>query len=88
MLYNRNETDKYNDIISIGYTRIDWCDIEPEEGKYNWDIIDQKIDRYKNKEKNIHLEFYVLVVLVKANMLHLNGYLMQGQNIIHITILI
>ena len=51
VLYNSKETDKYNDVISIGYTRIDWCDIEPEEGVFNWNIIDEKIANYKNKGK-------------------------------------
>ena len=28
ILYNNKETDKYNDVISVGYTRVDWSDIE------------------------------------------------------------
>ena len=51
ILYSSKESDKYNYIISTGYTRIDWCDVEPQEGEYNWDIIDKKIDNYKKKGK-------------------------------------
>lgn len=68
VLYNNKESNKYNDIVNIGYTRIDWCDVEKSEGEYNWDIIDQRIKVYENKGKNIHLEYYVQVALVKVNM--------------------
>ncbi len=51
VLYNNKESNKYNDIVNIGYTRIDWCDVEKSEGEYNWDIIDQRIKVYENKGK-------------------------------------
>ena len=34
------------DKIAIGYTRFDWSEIEPEEGQYRWDIIDDYISAY------------------------------------------
>lgn len=51
ILYNNKETDKYNDVISVGYTRVDWSDIEEEEGIYNWSIIDSRIENYARKGK-------------------------------------
>lgn len=35
------------DKIAIGYTRFDWSEIEPEEGQYRWDIIDDYISAYQ-----------------------------------------
>ncbi len=51
VLYNNIESNKYNDVVNIGYTRIDWSDVEKSEGEYNWDIIDQRIKVYENKGK-------------------------------------
>ena len=33
----------YDDITAINYCRIEWSTIEPEKGKYNWSVIDEKI---------------------------------------------
>lgn len=33
-----------DDLVSVVYYRFNWCDIEPEEGQYNWEIIDSKIE--------------------------------------------
>jgi Domain of unknown function (DUF4832)/Beta-galactosidase len=32
---------------SVGYTRYNWSQIEPEEGKYNWAIIDKNLAAWK-----------------------------------------
>lgn len=37
--------------ISVIYERIDWADIETEEGVYNWDRIDEKLNATKNLGK-------------------------------------
>lgn len=39
------------DIISVGYNRFNWSSIEPEEGKYNWEKIDDYVDFYKERGK-------------------------------------
>lgn len=44
-------SDGYDDIVAIGYKRYNWSDIEPEEGVYNWELIDDKIQEYANKGK-------------------------------------
>ena len=47
--------DKFNgecdDITAINYCRIEWSTIEPEEGKYNWNVIDDKIEACKKRGK-------------------------------------
>lgn len=30
--YGTKNNSQYNDIVSVGYTRFNWCDIEPAEG--------------------------------------------------------
>lgn len=52
MVYRKiKNNSKYNDIISIGYYRFNWSDIEVEEEKYNWDIIDNAINEYAKENK-------------------------------------
>lgn len=52
MVYRKiRNNSKYNDIVSIGYYRFNWSDIEVEEGKYNWDIIDNAINEYVKENK-------------------------------------
>lgn len=36
--------NEYDDVISVIYYRISWNTIEPQEGKYNWHLIDSKIE--------------------------------------------
>ncbi len=49
-------TDAYTkDIISMGYSRWCWSDIEPEEGKYNWKPIDVLIKTFKQYGKKVGL---------------------------------
>lgn len=43
----------YDDVVSIVYYRFNWCDIEPEEGEYNWDIIDKKIEECISRREKI-----------------------------------
>lgn len=43
--------ESYKDLISIGYSRFDWADIEPKSGVYNWSIIDNEIQKYKENGK-------------------------------------
>jgi len=33
-------------ICSVGYQRFNWCDLEPEEGKIRWELIDNEIDAW------------------------------------------
>jgi len=44
-------TSNYDDIISVGYFRTNWDNIEPIEGQYNWAYLDEKIDFYSQKGK-------------------------------------
>lgn len=44
---NRN----YDDIVSVGYYRTNWDNIEPEEGKYNWEFLDSKIEDFRKRGK-------------------------------------
>ena len=36
--------DSCDDIISVVYYRVGWSTIEPEEGQYNWSVLDSKIN--------------------------------------------
>ena len=36
--------NNYDDIIAVNYYRFEWREIEPEKEKYNWNIIDNKIE--------------------------------------------
>lgn len=40
---------------AIAYIRINWCDLEPEEGKFNWDFWDGAIERWTRLGKRIAL---------------------------------
>lgn len=52
MVYRRaTNNSKYDDIISVGYYRFNWGDIESEEGNYNWEIIDNAISKYVKANK-------------------------------------
>ncbi len=52
MVYRKTKNNsKYNDIISVGYHRFNWSDIEIEEGKYNWTVIDNVMDEYAKENK-------------------------------------
>ncbi|MBW4890070.1 DUF4832 domain-containing protein [Mucilaginibacter sp. HMF5004] len=37
----------YADQISTGYSRYDWSDIEPQQGVFNWSLIDSEIQKFK-----------------------------------------
>jgi hypothetical protein len=44
--------DKYTkDYISVGYNRWCWSDIEPKEGEFKWQVIDDFIKEFKNYGK-------------------------------------
>lgn len=48
----RNSTNNsIDEVLSIGYYRFDWSEIEPEEGVYNWNVIDDKIQEFSNRGK-------------------------------------
>jgi hypothetical protein len=48
-------TDKVytKDYIGVGYTRPGWCDMEPQEGQYNWRPLDSFIAEFKRYGKKI-----------------------------------
>ena len=46
ILFSPKNSASYNYLISTGYNRYNWCEIEPEEGVYNWSIIDDSIKSY------------------------------------------
>lgn len=48
----------YDDLISVGYRRYFWSEIEPEEGKYNWDLIDEAIESYAKVGKKFAFGIY------------------------------
>ncbi len=41
----------FRSVVSIGYTRFNWAKIEPEEGHYDWDHIDDWINTFKRQDK-------------------------------------
>lgn len=41
----------YDNIVSVVYYRLHWSEIEPEEGVYNWEVIDSKIEDCINRGK-------------------------------------
>lgn len=49
--YGTKINSQYSDIINVGYARFNWCDIEPEEGKYNWKSVDNAINSFATKGK-------------------------------------
>jgi len=38
-------------LCAVGYQRFNWCDIEPEESKFRWELIDSGIEAWANLEK-------------------------------------
>ena len=53
----------YDNVISVIYYRFNWCAIEPEEGEYDWDLIDEKIEDAKERRKKICFWCYVFKYL-------------------------
>ena len=49
--YGKTNDSSYDEITSIGYYRFNWCDIEPEEGEYNWSVIDKAIESFASSGK-------------------------------------
>ncbi len=48
----RNSTNNsIDDVLAVGYYRFDWSEIEIEEGVYNWDVIDSKIEELSSRGK-------------------------------------
>lgn len=43
--------NNYDNVVNIGYYRFYWKDIEPQEGFYNWEEIDSKIEDYASRGK-------------------------------------
>ncbi|MCL2774890.1 MAG: beta-galactosidase [Oscillospiraceae bacterium] len=43
-----NQTPETLALSSTGYMRFSWSDLNPEEGVYNWSIIDNAIENWKN----------------------------------------
>ena len=43
--------DSCDDMVSVVYYRVGWSTIEPEEGQYNWDILDSKINNCARRGK-------------------------------------
>jgi hypothetical protein len=41
----------YASLVSTGYGRFDWTDIEPREGEYNWALIDYNINLFASRGK-------------------------------------
>lgn len=41
----------YDNILSVVYYRFSWCTIEPQHGKYNWHLIDSKIEECAKRGK-------------------------------------
>ena len=42
-----------DELTSVLYYRFRWCDIEPEEGKFEWSIIDKKMEDAISRNKKI-----------------------------------
>ena len=49
----------YDDVISVIYYRFNWCVIEPEEGIYNWDVIDEILEDCIERRQKICIWCYV-----------------------------
>lgn len=43
----------YDELTSVLYYRFRWCDIEPEEGAFEWSVIDKKIEDAIERNKKI-----------------------------------
>jgi hypothetical protein len=42
----KNQTAKTLAYASVGYTRYNWSDVEPQEGVYNWSLIDNDLNSW------------------------------------------
>ena len=40
------------EMVSVGYSRFNWCELEPAEGVYDWSPIDRFIDKYRSMGKS------------------------------------
>ena len=47
----KNQTAKTLAYASVGYTRYNWSDIEPQEGVYNWSLIDNELKEWTDVNK-------------------------------------
>ena len=56
-------------IVSVGYARFNWIDIEPEEGVYNWELIDSYLEKYRSLGKKFAFG------VMNANVSNANGYI-------------
>ena len=56
--------DSCDEVVSVVYYRVGWSTIEPEEGKYNWSIIDSKIEDCAKRGKKF--AFGIMNVCVSA----------------------
>ena len=55
----------YDDVVNVVYYRLMWSDIEPEEGVYNWDIIDEVLEDCIKRRKKICIWCYGWRKLIK-----------------------
>jgi hypothetical protein len=46
-----NQPEEVLSMVSLGYTRFQWGDIEPEEGVFHWEIIDNAIKSWSDAGK-------------------------------------
>ncbi len=44
--------DEFPGVSSV-YMRLDWSHLEPEEGKFNWNIVDGPMQKWVSKGKQI-----------------------------------
>ena len=51
--------DEIPDDVSLLYMDVTWAELEPEEGKYNWEEIEKEnqLDRWREEGKHIVLRF-------------------------------
>ena len=47
----KNQPSEVLDLVSVGYIRYSWSKLEPEEGIYQWDVIDNDIKAWKEAGK-------------------------------------
>jgi hypothetical protein len=52
-----SDTVDYFPGVSVVYFRVPWSFVEPEEGKFNWTLIDSPAQRWISKHKRIALRF-------------------------------
>ncbi len=53
----RTGLPEYFDVASV---LIDWATLEPQEGVYDWELLDRTVERLKNDGKSILLRFYLM----------------------------